>query len=59
MECHPQGGHSDPMREARYEMPVSGHGSAADLSGFELMQTEMSTIETVLRGPLCESSPSD
>lgn len=47
------------MREPRYEMPVSGHGSAADLSGFELMQTEMSTIETVLRGPLCESSPSD
>jgi hypothetical protein len=58
MKRHPQGGHSDPMREARYEMPVSGHGSA-DLSGFELMQTEMPTIETVLHGPLCESSPSD
>jgi hypothetical protein len=38
--------------ERRYEIRVRGHPSAADLSGFEGMQAEVESVETVLHGPV-------
>jgi hypothetical protein len=52
MKRHPEGGHSGAMRERRYSIRVRGHPSAAELSGFDRMQTAVEPVETVLHGPV-------
>jgi hypothetical protein len=40
------------MRLRRYEIRVRGRMSAAELSGFDDMQTGVESVETVLHGPV-------
>jgi hypothetical protein len=40
------------MRDRRYEIRVRGHLSAAELSGFDGMQTAVGSVATVLHGPV-------